>query len=225
MNSIMKFGVHSPLVEDVIDFAFGGGVLAAIGPAGETEEAWITNNLRLAVEANGGEGEHARFRLAPDLGASDWGNTDLLGHNLLTGESLTLDDVRDEVDWIWQDLTANLVAEQIWTAEYYARPDQEAIHVPLFQMFHSSPLERHLAERFREILPPAEPLLGWGHCGEQVAHNAVTDLRYCAENRAFNGLTDNFWERLFRLYRLGVWPCGWRGVFPGPGKFVAYRRA
>ena len=34
----------------------------------------------------------------------------------------------------------------------------------------------------------------------------------------------HFWERLFGLYRRGQWPCGWRGVYPRPGKFVAYQR-
>lgn len=221
----MKYGVHTPLVEEVIAFAFGGGVLSAVGPAEETEDAWITNDLRLAVELNGGEGEHARFLLASDISASDWGNADLLGHNLVTGEDLTIGKVRDELLWTWQDLTENLVAELIWTAAYWARQDRDAIHDPLFQAFHSSSLERQLAERFRDILPHAEQLPGWGHCGEQAAHNAVNDLWYCAENRAFNGPTDNFWERLFRLYCLGQWPCGWRGVYPSPGKFVAYRRA
>jgi hypothetical protein len=221
----MKYGIHTPLVEEVIAFAFGGGVLATVGPAEETDDAWITNDLRLAVEANGGEGQHARFQLASDIPASDWGNTDLLAHNLVTGENRTLDEMQAELVWTWPDLTENLVAELIWTAGYWARPDREAIRDPLFRVFHGSSLERQLAERFREILPGADPLPGWRHCGEQVAHNVVTDLWYCAENRTFNGPTDNFWERLFRLYRKGLWPCGWRGVYSRPGKFVAYRRA
>jgi hypothetical protein len=220
----MKYGVHTQIVEEVIEFAFGGGVLSAAGPEEETEDVWVTNDLRLAVELSGGEGEHARFRLATDMDASDWGNTDLLGHNLVTGDSLPVGEVRDEPIWIWQDLTSNLVAGLIWTGTYWARPDRKAIHDPLFQAFHGSPLERRLAGRLREMLPPAKPLPGWGHCGEQVANNAVADLRYCAENRAFNGPTDNFWERLFRLYRQGLWPCGWRGIYPGPGKFAAYQR-
>src|SRR5262245_51312087 len=215
MTAMTKYGETTALVREVIDFAFGGEVLAAVGPAGETDEAWVINDLRLAVEHNGGEGGHARFQLAEDAAASDWGNSELLGHNLLTGEDLTLGEVRDEVAWTWQDLCENLVAELIRTAGYYARPDRKAIHKPLFQEFHGSSLERELVERLRRTLPAAEPLPGWGHCGEQVANNAVTDLWHCAENRAFNGLTDNFWERLFRLYRRGFWPCGWRGVYPG----------
>jgi hypothetical protein len=221
----MKYGIHTLLVEEVIDFAFGDGVLSAVGPAEETEDAWITNDLRLALECNAGEGEHSRFRLAADEAGSDWGNTALLGHNLLTGEDRTLEDLRDEVEWTWEDLTSNLVAELIWTGEYWERPDRKAISDPLSRRFHGSPLQHQLTERLRGLLPETEPLPGWGHCAEQVAHNAVTDLWYCAENRAFNGPTDNFWERLFRLYRRGLWPCGWRGVYPGPGKFVAYRRA
>jgi hypothetical protein len=221
----MKYGIHTPLVEEVIDFAFGDGVLSAVGPAEESDDAWITNDLRLAVEANGGEGDHSRFRLAADVEASNWGTTALLGHNLLTGEDLTLEDVRDEVEWTWEDLTSNLVGELIGRAECWGHPDRKAISKALFRRFLYSPLERQLAERLRGLLPAVEPLPGWDHCGQQVAHNAVTDLWYCAENRAFNGPNDNFWERLFRLYRQGLWPCGWRGVYPGPGKFVAYRRA
>ncbi len=220
----MRFGEHTPLVEEAIAFAFGGGVLSAVGPDEDTGDAWLTNDLRLAVELNAGEGKQARFRLATDVDASDWGNADLLGHNILTGENLTVGEVRDHLAWTWQDLTENLVAELIWTTPYWERPDRNAIHDQLFRAFHGSPLEQQLAGRFREILPQVEPLPGWEHCGEQVANNAVTDLWYCAENRAFNGLTDNFWERLFRLYRQGVWPCGWRGVYPEPGKFIAYRR-
>ena len=221
----MKYGEHTPMVEEVVDFAFGGGLLSSVGPAGEAEDAWVTNDLRLAVELNGGEGEYGRFHLATSVTASDWGNTDLLGHNILTGEDLTIDDVRCELTWTWQDLVENLVAELIRTTAYWERSDWKAIHTPLFRAFHGSPLERQLVDRFRDTLPEAPPLPGWGHCGEQVANNTVTDLYYCAENRAFNGRTDNFWERLYQLYRRGLWPCGWRGVYPGPGQFVADRQS
>ncbi len=38
-----------------IDFAFSGHVLFAVGPAEETASAWITDDLRLALEANAGD--------------------------------------------------------------------------------------------------------------------------------------------------------------------------
>jgi hypothetical protein len=95
----MKYGDHSQLVEEVIDFAFSGKVLLAIGPAEETEQAWITNDLRLALEANAGEGEIGRFTMAPQMDVSDWGNTDLLGHNLVSGENRTIEEVREDLIW------------------------------------------------------------------------------------------------------------------------------
>ena len=52
---------------------------------------------------------------------------------------------------------------------------------------------------------------------------ASTTIPHTA-SRAFNGPTDNFWERLFRLYRRRLWRCDWRGVYPRQGKFLTYRR-
>jgi hypothetical protein len=221
----MTFGEHTALVEEVIDFAFSGNVLFAVGPAEETEAAWITDDLRLALESNAGDSEISRFRMAQQQDVSGWGNTDLLGHNMATGDDLRIEDVAEELSWGWHDLTENLVAELIWTSAYWHRPDRKALHGPLFKRFLSSSLEKDLRRRLVEILPAVEPLPGWENCAEHLANNMVTELWYCAENRAFNGLTDNFWELMFRLYQQGVWPCGWRGVFPSPGKFVAYRRS
>jgi hypothetical protein len=222
-----EHGEHTGLVEEVIDFAFSGQVLFAVGPVEETKEAWITNDLRLAVKTNGGEEAMAQFFLASDMDVSRWGNTALLAHNLQQdgGPELTIDEAKNELAWTWHDLQENLVAELIWTAEYHKRKDQRAIHDQLFVDFIHSPLERQLRQRFGEILPAVTPLEGWKSCGDHLANNVVSELWYCAENRAFNGLVDNFWERIFRLYKQGIWPCGWRGVYPQPGKFVAYRRA
>jgi hypothetical protein len=222
----MKYGPHTDLVSEVIALAHSDRLLSAVGPAEETERAWIINDLRLALEINGGE-EVGLFQMAPDLDVSDWGNTDLLGRNLLNeGQpDLTIDEVREDLTWNWQDLTENLVAEFIKTEEYWQRADRDPLHDKLFHEFHGTPLERQLQERFAALLPAVEPLPGWQHPADQVAHNAACDLRYCAENRVFNGRTENFWEQLFALYQQGLWPCGWRGVYPRPGKFVAYRRA
>lgn len=221
----MTFGEHTTLVEEVIAFAFNDRVLFAVGPPVETVSAWITDDLRLALEANAGESEISRIRMAPQLDVSGWGNTDLLGHNVTTGDDLRIEDVAEELTWGWHDLTENLVAELIWTSAYWQRPDRNALHDPLFKLFMSSSLEQDLRSRLVAILPAAEPLSGWKNCAEHLANNMLSELWYCAENRAFNGLTDNFWERMFHLYQQGVWPCGWRGVFPSPGKFIAFRRS
>lgn len=220
----MTFGEHPALVEEVIDFAFSGRVLFAVGPPEETPSAWITDDLRLALEANAGDGDISRFRIAPQQDVTGSGNTDLLGHNIITGDDRRTEDVAEELSWGWHDLTENLVAEFIWTSQYWQQPDREALYHPLSQRFLGSSLEDDLRRRLAEILPAAEPLPGWEDCAAHLANNTVWDLWHCAENRALNGLTGNFWQRMFRLYQQGTWPCGWRGVFPSPGKFVAYRR-
>jgi hypothetical protein len=222
----MRFGKHTELVEEVVEFAFSDQVLSAVGPAEETDVVLVITDLRLALEISSGE-EVGLFRMAPEFDVSDWGSTELLGRNLINqGQpDLSINDVRDELTWNWHDLTENLVADLIKTEEYYQREDRRPLHDAVFHQFCGSPLERRLRERFTAILPACAPLLGWQHPAEQLANNITTELMWCAENRAFNGLTSNFWEHFFGLYRQGVWPCGWRGVFPAPGKFVAYRRA
>lgn len=221
----MRYGEHTPLVEEVIDFAFSRRVLFATGPAEEIEDALIINDLRLAVVANAGDEAISRFRMAPEVDVSDWGNTELLGHNLASGDNLTISEVEDDLSWSWHDLMENLVAELIWTAEWHRDRDQQKYHDRLYARFIKSGFEKDLRRQLQAILPPARPLDGWGSCAEHLANNMVSELWYCAQNRAANGLTNNFWERMFQLYKQGVWACGWQGFFPRPGKFVAYRRA
>ncbi|PFI73957.1 hypothetical protein COK13_29330 [Bacillus cereus] len=43
----------------------------------------------------------------------------------------------------------------------------------------------------------------------------------CALNRLVNGKVDNFYERIFEVYKLGVWPCGWEGEYP-EGRIIVY---
>ena len=79
----MKYGEHTALVEEVIDFAKSARVLSAIGSAVETDLVAIINDLKLALQISGGE-EIGLLRLAPELDVSDWGNTELLGTNLVS---------------------------------------------------------------------------------------------------------------------------------------------
>src|SRR5438046_1365995 len=131
----MQYGEHTPHVEEVIDFAFSGRVLFATGPAEDTEDAWITNDLRIAVVANAGDEAISRFRMAPEVDVSGWGNTELLGHNLASGDDLTVSEVEGDLGWGWHDLMENLVAELIWTAGWYLDRDQQRYHDLLYARF------------------------------------------------------------------------------------------
>ncbi|CAG9614816.1 hypothetical protein BACCIP111899_04049 [Bacillus rhizoplanae] len=54
-----------------------------------------------------------------------------------------------------------------------------------------------------------------------VFEEIVGDLHMCALNRLVNGKTDNFYERIFEIYKLGGWPCGWEGKYP-QGRMIVY---
>lgn len=47
------------------------------------------------------------------------------------------------------------------------------------------------------------------------------DLTMCALNRLVNGKTDNFYEKIFEVYKVGGWPCGWKGTYPN-GEVIVY---
>lgn len=47
------------------------------------------------------------------------------------------------------------------------------------------------------------------------------DLVMCALNRLVNGKTDNFYEKIFEVYKHGGWPCGWKGIYP-EGEIIVY---
>lgn len=47
------------------------------------------------------------------------------------------------------------------------------------------------------------------------------DIYMCALNRLVNGKVDNFYEKLFEIYKEGAWPCGWEGIFP-EGKLIVF---
>ncbi|MFE4524587.1 cytoplasmic protein [Cytobacillus firmus] len=47
------------------------------------------------------------------------------------------------------------------------------------------------------------------------------DLTMCALNRLVNGKTNNFYEKIFEIYKQGGWPCGWKGTYP-IGEIIVY---
>lgn len=47
------------------------------------------------------------------------------------------------------------------------------------------------------------------------------DLTICALNRLVNGETNNFYEKIFEIYKNGGWPCGWKGTYP-IGEIIVY---
>jgi len=116
----------------------------------------------------------------------------------------------EDFEYSWGDLLDNLAAELIYTSEWYRwKKEHKSAWDKLAWPFSHTSL-RHFRGRV-----PDEFV---GHVAEEV----WDVLQKCAENRAFNGRTQNFWERLLKIYFQGLWPCGWEGRWPKPGRFVAW---
>jgi len=127
-------------------------------------------------------------------------------------------------DMAWFDLKENSIADWIWTSEWHGRQERHTLQAQVYQPFSEWRLRKHVGDHLREMLAKMDPQADLKEAASEIAETALADLGYCAENRAFNGLTDNFWEKLFRVYRKGLWPCGWQNVAGGTGKFIAYCR-
>ena len=50
-----------------------------------------------------------------------------------------------------------------------------------------------------------------------VKEEMRNDIVLCAKSRFICGKGNAFFESLFKAYKLGVWPCGWRN-----GKIIVY---
>ncbi|MGH0828028.1 cytoplasmic protein [Bacillus wiedmannii] len=54
-----------------------------------------------------------------------------------------------------------------------------------------------------------------------ILEEVERDLEMCALNRLVNGKVDNFYEKVFKAYKMGGWPCGWKGEYM-KGKMIVY---
>jgi hypothetical protein len=207
-------GPNADLVNEVIRFALGDDVFGWSGPNGMVGSTTIVSDMRRAVDAAGGAGPVGNIPIERRA-----------MQRLMNMEELS-DDYRTLT---WHDLKANLVAKLIWRTEWYEWKKQHpaaarTIASVAVRWTADSPLPvyEHLLTRLPE--GPRGPDHRRGYYQSYVAETAVSDFMHCAGNRAINGMTDNFWESLFQVYRLGLWPCGWIGTWPAPGGFLAWRR-
>ena len=49
---------------------------------------------------------------------------------------------------------------------------------------------------------------------QDILDDAIGDLYNSAYNRCVFGRTNNFFENIYEIYKLGCWPCGWIGGYP-----------
>ncbi len=115
-------------------------------------------------------------------------------------------DSPSEVDWT--DLR-ELQASQILAQKYSkARDEQVAFNQRSASL--AELIQRTVAPRLRER--------GFHRAANEVA----VDLWKIATSRLVQGRQNQFWEDVFALYKLGLWPCGWDGERYPTGKFAAF---
>nr|WP_232502635.1 hypothetical protein [Bacillus velezensis] len=111
------------------------------------------------------------------------------------------EDVIGEDEYAWKDIKENEMSE-VWGKFYELNDDQKPQNLDMLLKIFSENV-RSATTEFNTFL-------------EEI----VADLNNCAINRAVNGKTDNFFEKLFKIYKAGYFPWGWDGDYPY-GSFIA----
>ena len=108
----------------------------------------------------------------------------------------------DEVENVWEDIKSSEGGEII--GQLYER-DLNSMERPIREIIQST--ENYPGDFVAQYIDVFEEIIG--------------DLHMCALNRLVNGKVDNFYERIFDIYKLGGWPCGWEGEYP-EGRMIVY---
>ncbi|EIT84460.1 hypothetical protein A374_15082 [Fictibacillus macauensis ZFHKF-1] len=117
-------------------------------------------------------------------------------------QELALSQDLDEVENVWEDIKSSEGGEII--GQLYEH-DLNSMERPIREIIQSS--ENHPDDFVVQYIDIFEEIIG--------------DLHMCALNRLVNGKVNNFYERIFEVYKLGGWPCGWEGEYP-QGRIIVY---
>lgn len=125
-----------------------------------------------------------------------------------------INDFGEAQNFAWsQDLNEDYT---VW--EYVKSVESENIVEKVYNLDFAS-LQDELYEYFGNHINNANDFLPFDYI--DINEEVEGDLTMCALNRLVNGKTDNFYERIFDIYKQGGWPCGWKGAYPN-GKIIVY---
>ena len=108
-----------------------------------------------------------------------------------------------EVDTVWEYVKsqeAESIVEQVYNLNLVSQQDE------LYNFFSDN-------ENYSNDFLPFDYI--------DINEEVEGDLTMCALNRLVNGKTDNFYEKIFEVYKQGGWPCGWKGRYP-IGDMIVY---
>ncbi|NLS89343.1 hypothetical protein EYI23_15490 [Bacillus subtilis] len=119
-------------------------------------------------------------------------------------EYLAYEEVYGEDEYTWKDIR-EIEMSEVWERFYELEDNQKPEDIDaLLDIFSDS--IRHASTEFKTFF-----------------EDIVADLNNCAINRAINGNTNNFFEKVFEIYKAGYFPCGWNGDYPN-GTFVVFKK-
>ncbi|MCB7154727.1 hypothetical protein [Bacillus stercoris] len=119
-------------------------------------------------------------------------------------EYLAYEEVYGEDEYTWKDIR-EIEMSEVWERFYELEDNQKPEDIDaLLDIFSES--IRHASTEFKTFF-----------------EDIVADLNNCAINRAINGNTNNFFEKVFEIYKAGYFPCGWNGDYPN-GTFVVFKK-
>ncbi|MDZ5671411.1 hypothetical protein [Bacillus stercoris] len=119
-------------------------------------------------------------------------------------EYLAYEEVYGEDEYTWKDIR-EIEMSEVWERFYELEDNQKPEDIDaLLDIFSES--IRHASTEFKTFF-----------------EDIVADLNNCAINRAINGNTNNFFEKVFDIYKAGYFPCGWNGDYPN-GTFVVFKK-
>lgn len=79
---------------------------------------------------------------------------------------------------------------------------------------------RERAKEMRSINIPEVDEIQYTDEALQIVDKIYTDLLLCVRSRIIGSDTP-FFEKMFDIYKVGGWPCGWNGKYP-EGNFIVY---
>ncbi|WP_069838565.1 hypothetical protein [Bacillus sp. F56] len=119
-------------------------------------------------------------------------------------EYLAYEEVYGEDEYTWKDIR-EIEMSEVWERFYELEDNLKPEDIDaLLDIFSES--IRHASTEFKTFF-----------------EDIVADLNNCAINRAINGNTNNFFEKVFEIYKAGYFPCGWNGDYPN-GTFVVFKK-
>jgi hypothetical protein len=204
-------GPNADLVNAVIAFAFSDRILSSVGPDEERDDLIVITDPVRAVQLADGQEDECYFPVELDSIPLSPGEAREEGPTVMNWA-----DLRGECEGLYSLMYRDDKYKNFLRIHYNSVFFLFSVHKVDYV-----PLEEHIGPLLSSV--PGGPY-GDARLYRGCIMNYIRDdMMMIIMNRAINGENENFWESVFRVYREGMWPCGWDGAWPRRGKLIAWR--